>query len=89
MRIFEQITYLPNPVRVVPVPEKIVLLLEGIQTSPINADQIEAWTSHDPILSQGKKLVLLQWVDTNDLNIHPYQRKQVDSSLSKNQALIS
>ena len=57
----------------VPVPEEIVLLLKGLQTFLLNADQIKAWTNHDPILSQVKKPVLQGWVDTKDSNIQPYQ----------------
>ena len=37
---------LPLPIHVgeVTVPEEITLLLEGLQTSPVNADQIKTWT---------------------------------------------
>ena len=62
---------LPPPIHVgeVPVPEEITLLLEGLQTSPVNADQIKAWTNHDPILPRVKKLVVQGWVDFMDPNI--------------------
>ena len=57
----------------VSIPEEIVLLLEGLQTYPVTADQIKTWTNHDPTLSRVKKLVLQVWIDTKDLNIQPYQ----------------
>ena len=39
----------------VPVPEE---LMEGLKNSPVKADQIKTWTSHDPTLSTVKKFVL-------------------------------
>ena len=45
---------LPDHVGEVPIPEEIVLLLEGLQTSPVTADQIKTWTNHDPTLSRVK-----------------------------------
>jgi len=42
---------LPDHTGDVPVPKEIVLLLEGLQASPISADQIKTWTTYDPTLS--------------------------------------
>ena len=49
---------LPEHAGEVTIPEELVLLMEGFQNSPVNADQIQTWSSHDPTLSKVKKLVL-------------------------------
>ena len=72
---------LPDHVGEVPVPEETVLLLEGLQTSPVNANQIKTWTNHDPILSRVKKLVLQGWIDTKDPNIQPYQCRKEEMNV--------
>ena len=65
----------------VPVPEELVLLMEGLQNSPVKADQIKMWTSHDPTLSTVKKFVLQGWLDTKDPNIQPYYHRKTELSV--------
>ena len=45
---------LPETPREVPVPGETNLLLECLQTSPVNAKQIRIWTDQDHILSKVK-----------------------------------
>ena len=71
---------LPEQAGEVPVPE-LVLLKEGLQNSPVKADQIKTWTSHDPTLSTVKKFVLQGWVDTKDPNIQPYYHRKTELSV--------
>ena len=43
---------LPNIPTTVPLPKEVVLLVEGLQDSPIATDQVQAWTRRDPLLSK-------------------------------------
>ena len=72
---------LPEYAGEVPVPEELVLLMEGLQNSPVKADQIKIWTSHDPTLSIVKKFVLQGWVETKDPNIQPYHHRKTELSV--------
>ena len=72
---------LPGHAGEVPVPEEIVLLLEGLQTSPVSANHIKTWTNNDPTLARVKKLVLQGWVDTKDPLIQPYQHRKDELSV--------
>ena len=69
---------LPEYAGEVPVPEELVLLMEGLQNSPVKADQIKIWTSHDPTLSIVKKFVLQGWVETKD---PPYHHRKTELSV--------
>ena len=50
---------LPLPVqpKEVPTPEKLVLLIEGLDISPVTLPQIKNWTDHDPVLATVRKFV--------------------------------
>ena len=72
---------LPEQAGEVPVPEELVLLMEGLQNSPVKADQIKMWTSHDPTLLTVKKFVLQGWLDTEDPNIQPYYHRKTELSV--------
>ena len=43
---------LPDCPAEVPVPTELVLLVEGLQDSPISTDQVRTWTRRDPLLSK-------------------------------------
>ena len=43
---------LPDAPSHIPVPQEVVLALSTVHETPINSDQIEKWTSADPVLSQ-------------------------------------
>ena len=48
---------LPDAPSHVPVPQGVVLVLSTLDETPINSDQIEKWTSTDPVLSQVRRFV--------------------------------
>ena len=48
---------LPDALSHVPVPQEVVLALSTLDETPINSDQIEKWTSADPVLSQVRRFV--------------------------------
>ena len=47
-------------------PGETVLLLETLQSSPISATQITAWTACDSVLSKVAERVLSGWSNTTD-----------------------
>ena len=64
---------LPEAPTEVPRPVETMLLLETLQSSPISATQIKAWTAHDSVLSKVAEQVLSSWSDTTDETLLPYQ----------------
>ena len=58
---------LPESVRETPQPGETVLLMESLQSSPVNANQIKRWTDHDPILSKVRDFTLQGWHELSPL----------------------
>ena len=48
---------LPESISKVPDAGEMILLMETLQLSPVNARQIQQWTDRDPILSIARRLV--------------------------------
>ena len=71
---------LPRPEypKEVTLPGETVMLLETLQSSPVNAKQIAEWTAKDPVLSKVKKWRSQGWTDTDDhaKELWPYRRKE-------------
>ena len=57
---------LPEYPMEVTLPGETVMLLETLQSSPVNAKQIAEWTAKDPVLSKVKKWFSQGWTDTDD-----------------------
>lgn len=64
---------LPESVRETPQPGETVLLMESLQSSPVNSNQIKRWTDHDPILSKVRDFTLQGWQHSSDEQLQPYQ----------------
>ena len=69
---------LPDHTRKVPIPEELVLLMEGLQTTPVISKLGPIMILH---LSTKVKLVLQGWIDTKDPNIQPYQCRKEEMSV--------
>ncbi len=52
---------LPSGPTEVPHPGDILLLLERLESSPVSAAEIRAWTSKDPVLSKVRRYALHGW----------------------------
>jgi hypothetical protein len=52
---------LPDAPKQVPIPGETVLLMQGLQATPVNSKQIEKWTTRDPLLAKVRKLVMQGW----------------------------
>ena len=74
---------LPKAPAEVPTPEEVVLLMETIQNSPVNAAQIRQWTDRDPLLSKVRKLILQGWEKTKDNDLLPYFRRKMELSVQE------
>ena len=74
---------LPKAPAEVPTPEEVVLLMETIQNSPVNAAQIRQWTDRDPLLSKVRKLILQGWKKTKDNDLLPYFRRKMELSVQE------
>ena len=59
------------------------MLMQSLETSPVNSKQIRQWTQRDPILLKVSNLVLQGWatteVDSDDLV--PYARRKLEISV--------
>ena len=56
-----------------------VMLLEALQSSPVNTKQIAEWTAKDSVLSKVKKWLSQQrWTDTDDHGeeLRPYRQRK-------------
>ena len=45
----------------VPTPQEVVLLVEGLEDSPILTGQIQTWTRRNPVLAIVRQLTLESW----------------------------
>ncbi len=80
----DALSRLPLPCRSadVPLPGETVLLLDHLQTTPVTAQQIKAWTGRDPVLAKVRTLVLQGWgpaVEGEELR--PYFRRKDELSI--------
>ena len=73
---------LPECPSEVPLPGARVLLLETLETSPVNAKQIPEWTERDPILSKVKKWLTEGWPEKErEEELRPYRQRKEELSL--------
>ena len=67
---------LPESPDNVPLPGETIFLLDTLQGSPVNAAQIRAWMSKDPVLSKVQTMVLQGWTHTSMKQLQPYQQRK-------------
>ena len=79
---------LPETVSKAPVPADVKLLMESLQASPINANQIRKWTDRDPLMSQVRQLVQHGWQWSNNADIQPFQRRKDELSTQNGCVLL-
>ena len=74
---------LPDAPSHVPVPEEVVLALSTLDETPINSDQIEKWTSTDPVLSQVRRFVEQGWSDQTPPEFDCYRHRKDELSVQQ------
>ena len=66
----------------VPTPGETVLLMETLQPSPVNVEEIRTWTKEDPVLSKVKGLLINGWKgDDGSEDLFPFRQRQEELSL--------
>ena len=74
---------LPDAPSHVPVPPEVVLALSTLDETPINSDQIEKWTSADPVLSQVRRFVEQGWSDQTPPEFDCYRHRKDELSVQQ------
>ena len=74
---------LPDAPSHVPVPQEVVLALSTLDETPINSDQIEKWTSTDPVLSQVRRFVEQGWSDQTPPEFDCYRHRKDELSVQQ------
>ena len=74
---------LPDAPSHVPVPQEVVLALSTLDETPINSDQIEKWTSTDPVLSQVRRFVKQGWSDQTPPEFDCYRHRKDELSVQR------
>ena len=72
---------LPTTVKETSMPGEIVLLMETLQSTPVDSRQICLWTDRDPGLSKVRRLVQTGWRYSDDENLKPYQKRKSELSV--------
>ena len=73
---------LPTSLESIPVPGDILLSLQTLATTPVNAVQIKNWASRDPLLSKVKLYVQQGWpITQSDVDISPFFRRKDEHSI--------
>jgi hypothetical protein len=68
----------------IPIPGKTILLIDHLDRTPVQAEQIEKWTQQDPTLRRVLHNILYGWEDKNsDENIRPYFSRRSELSTHK------
>jgi len=62
--------------------------MDTLQSSPVNASQIETWTSNDPVLARVQNMIQKGWRHTDDEDLKPYQRSQDELSVHSGCVLL-
>ncbi len=82
----DALSRLPLPSRSadVPLPGETVMLLDHLQTTPVTAQQIKAWTGRDPVLAKVRTLVLQGWSPAVEgEKLRPYFRRKDELSTAE------
>ena len=72
---------LPESTGTVPVPGELVLLMDTLDYTPVNATQIRQWTARDPLVSQVREMVLQGWEEVDTEELQPYRQKKDELSV--------
>ena len=72
---------LPESVNEIPTPGETILMLENLQTPPVNIKHVRQWTDRNPILSKVRRLVQQGWETTDDQQLQPFQVRKEELSV--------
>ncbi len=72
---------LPETTGEADTPGEVVLLMDTLNSSPIDSRQIRSWTDRDPVMSKVRRLVQTGWEHTSDINFKSYQDRDQELSI--------
>ena len=72
---------LPESVNEIPTPGETILMLENLQTTPVNIKHVRQWTERDPVLSKVCRLVQQGWETTDNQQLQPFQIRKEELSV--------
>ena len=72
---------LPESVIEIPTPGETILMLENLQTTPVNIKHVMKWTDRDPVLPKVRRLVQQGWETTDDQQLQPFQVRKEELSV--------
>ena len=64
-----------------PLPGDIVLLMDTLQASPVTAQHVRQWTDRDPLLARVRTQVKEGWIDGEEENMKPFNRRKSELSV--------
>ncbi len=64
-----------------PLPTETIFLMECLESSPITATQIRAWTRKDPLLARVFKFVKEGWPETSTEDLKPFASRKLELSV--------
>ena len=65
----------------VPIPGETVFLMSALKSSPVTANQIQQWTTRDPLLAKVRDFILYGWRDTSENSLKPFQQRKNELSV--------
>lgn len=71
-----------------PIPGEIIQMIESIDRSQVNTEQIAKWTERDPILSRIRRFVMVWWPLTSDRDISPFEHRKDELSMENGCLLL-
>lgn len=72
---------LPSPEVITPQPADYVLVMEQLESTPVNPDKIRQWTNRDKVLSQVKEFIMTSWPESRDEELQPYFNRRTELSI--------
>ena len=72
---------LPDSISHTPVPTNTLILMELLNSTPVNAAMIKSWTSKDRVLSRVKHFIPHGWPDKTDEEFSPYRHRHDELNL--------
>ena len=74
---------LPDKPKVTPIPMETALLMEQLESSPVNVNQIKNWTRKDPLLSRILRYAMQGWPETSkdDDELKPFHTRKTEISI--------
>ena len=58
-----------------------IILMDTLESTPVNAKQIKNWINNDAVLVRVRDMVQDGWTNTDEEQLQPYQRRRDEPSV--------